>query len=71
VVVQVTQQVTQMAEGAHGPSRSVTKVRKGTSHGLHLFLTIITGGLWGTCVWPPLTLWHRFGPRRKVVTKHW
>jgi hypothetical protein len=70
VVVHVTQQVTQTTQAAQGPSRSVTKVRKRTSHGLHLFLTIITVGMWGLLVWLPLTLWHRFGPRRKVVTKH-
>jgi hypothetical protein len=69
VIVQVTQQVTQTA-GTHGPSRSETKHRKRTSHGLHLFLTIITLGVWGICVWFPLTLWHKFGPRRTVVTKH-
>jgi hypothetical protein len=68
--VQVTQQVTQTAHGTSGPSRSVTMERKRTSHGLHLFLTIITGGLWGIFVWFPLTLWHKIGPRRKVVTKH-
>jgi hypothetical protein len=70
VIVQVTQQVTQTAHGTHGPSRSETKQRKRTSHGLHLFLTIITLGVWGVCVWFPLTLWHKFGPRRTVVTKH-
>ena len=70
VIVQVTQQVSQTTEGSRGPSRSVTKERKRTSHGLHLFLTIITAGMWGLLVWLPLTLWHRFGPRRKLVTKH-
>jgi hypothetical protein len=70
VVVQVTQHVSQTTEAARGPSRSVTKERKRTSHGLHLFLTIVTGGAWGLFVWLPLTMWHRFGPRRKVVTKH-
>ena len=70
VVVQVTHTVTQTVEAGRGPGRSVTKERKRTSHGLHLFLTIITGGLWGLLVWLPLALWHRFGPRRKVVTKH-
>jgi hypothetical protein len=70
VVVQVTQQVTQTTHGTYGPSRSVTKERKRTSHGVHLFLTIITGGAWGIFVWLPLAMWHRFGPRRKVVTKH-
>jgi hypothetical protein len=70
VIVNVTQQVTQTTNATGGPSRSITKERKRTSHGLHLFLTIVTGGAWGICVWLPLTMWHRFGPRRKVVTKH-
>jgi hypothetical protein len=52
------------------PHRSVAKTRKQTSHGLHLILTIGTFGLWGICVWLPLTLWHKFGPRRKTVTKY-
>lgn len=52
------------------PRKSVTKQRKGTSHGLHLFLTIITGGLWGICVWWPLTVWHKVGPKKKVVTRY-
>ena len=52
------------------PKRAVTKTRKQTSHGLYLFLTIITCGLWGLFVWFPLTLWHKFGPRRREVTKY-
>lgn len=47
---------------------TITKQRRGTSHGLHLFLTIITGGVWGLCVWLPLTMWHKMGPRQRVVT---
>lgn len=50
-------------------SKTVTKSRKSTSHGLHLFLTIITGGVWGLLVWLPITLWHAWGPRRKAVTR--
>lgn len=52
------------------PHRAVTKQRKQTSHGLHLFLTIITGGLWGLLVWLPITLWHKFGPRKRTVTTY-
>jgi hypothetical protein len=50
------------------PGRYVSKTRKRTSHGLHLFLTIITGGLWGLFVWLPITLWHKMGPRSRTVT---
>lgn len=50
------------------PASSVTKVRRRTSHGLHLVLTILTGGVWGLFVWLPLTLWHRYGPRAREVT---
>lgn len=50
------------------PRREVTRSRKRTSHGLHLFLTIITFGVWGLFVWLPLALWHRFGPKAKTVT---
>ena len=57
--------------GNIGPSRSVTKQRKSTSHGLHLFLTIITGGVWGLCVWLPITMWHKMGPKKKITTEHY
>lgn len=52
------------------PRRAVTKQRKSTSHTFHLIATICTGGAWGLFVWAPLTLWHRYGPRRKVVTRY-
>jgi len=52
------------------PHKAVSKERKRTSHGLHLFLTIITGGAWGLLVWLPITLWHKMGPRRKTVTRY-
>lgn len=58
------------APAARFPSRAVTKERKKTSHGLHLVLTILTGGGWGLFVWLPLTFWHKLGPRRKVVTRY-
>jgi hypothetical protein len=51
------------------PSREVTRSRKRTSHGLHLFLTICTFGVWGLLVWLPLSLWHRFGPKAKSETR--
>lgn len=50
--------------------KTVTKNRKDTSHGLHLFLTIVTFGMWGMFVWFPITLWHKFGPRQKSITKY-
>lgn len=53
-----------------GPRRAVVKQRKDTSHLLHLVLTIFTGGLWGLCVWLPITVWHKTGPRKKVVTHY-
>lgn len=53
-----------------GPSRTVTRERKRTSHGLHLVLTVVTCGAWGLFVWLPLTLWHKMGPRRKIVARH-
>lgn len=52
------------------PDKAVTKERKRTSHGLHLFLTICTAGLWGLCVWLPITTWHKVGPKKKVVTRY-
>jgi hypothetical protein len=61
-------QPTQAAEAY--PSRSVSKTRKRTSHGLHLFLTIVTCGVWGLFVWLPITLWHKFGPRARTVTRY-
>lgn len=52
------------------PSKAVTKSRKSTSHGFHLFMSIITCGIWALCVWWPLTMWHKMGPRRKTVTHY-
>jgi hypothetical protein len=50
--------------------RAVTKQRKDTSHLFHLIMTVLTGGLWGLLVWLPITVWHKTGPRRKVVTHY-
>lgn len=52
------------------PRKTVTKERRQTSHTFHLLLTIFTGGAWGIFVWLPLTLWHKMGPRKKVVTHY-
>lgn len=52
------------------PRRVVTREHKRTSHGLHLFLTIITGGAWGIFVWLPITLWHRSHKGEKIVTHY-
>jgi hypothetical protein len=30
-----------------------------TSHGFHLVMTVLTGGLWGLCVWLPLVIARR------------
>lgn len=41
-------------------------VRKPCNHGLHLFLTIITMGMWGMLVWP----WVAIYGRRETVRHH-
>jgi hypothetical protein len=51
-----------------GPQVMVTQANKRTSHGLHLFLTIITGGLWGI-VWLCMVLWHRSHKGETTVTR--
>lgn len=51
------------------PRKSITRQRKQTSHTTHLILTILTGGLWGIFVWFPLTVWHKAGPKQKIVTR--
>lgn len=58
------------AAPAYQPGVMVTKQRKDTSHLLHLILTILTAGIWGLLVWLPITLWHKFGPRSKSVTRY-
>jgi len=52
------------------PGKAVTKVRKDTSHTFHLIMTICTFGMWGLFVWWPLTMWHKIGPKKKVVTRY-
>lgn len=47
-----------------------TYERKKTNHTFHLLMTIITAGFWGFFVWIPLTVWHKFGPKKKVITKY-
>ena len=56
--------------GAYYPHRVVTKQHKRTSHGLHLFLTIITFGMWGIFVWLPITIWHRSHKGERIVTHY-
>lgn len=58
------------AQQPMGPRKTTIKVRKGTSHSFHLIMSILTAGVWAILVWIPLTLWHKFGPRRKVTHKH-
>jgi hypothetical protein len=66
----VAQVYVQRAPVYANPAVAVTKSRKRTSHGLHLFLTIITFGLWGLFVWLPITLWHMWGPKDKSYTHY-
>jgi hypothetical protein len=49
------------------PYRMVTTSKRHTSHGLHLFLTIITGGVWGLFVWLPLTLINMLNKEKSVT----
>jgi hypothetical protein len=51
------------------PYTMVTRSKKRTSHGLHLFLTIITAGVWGLLVWLPITIIHKLGRGEKSVTR--
>ena len=50
------------------PQMMVTHSNKRTSHGLHLFLTIITGGVWGV-VWSAMTIWHRSHKGEQTITR--
>ncbi len=49
-------------------TKIVTKQRKRTSTGVHVFLSIITLGLW-IPVWFAVALWNVFGPRARRVTR--
>jgi hypothetical protein len=49
------------------PYMMVTKSPKHTSHGLHLFLTVITFGMWGLLVWLPITIIHKMGHEKSVT----
>ena len=49
------------------PYATVTSSPKHTAHGLHLFLTIITGGLW-LFVWIPVTIFNK-STREKSYTR--
>mgnify|MGYP000916116495 FL=1 len=55
---------------AAAPQKAVTYSRKRTSHTFHLVMSIITAGAWALLVWLPLTLWHKFGPRSRAVTRY-
>lgn len=59
---------TQGLQPAVAPHVVTTYSHKKTSHGLHIFLTIITGGLWGI-VWLAMVLWHRSHKGEKTVTR--
>ncbi|NMH97734.1 hypothetical protein [Pseudonocardia acidicola] len=49
------------------PVRSVTGHPERSGAGLHLFLTIITAGMWGLLVWLPLTVWRKRGSARPAT----
>lgn len=62
-----TDQLAPMQQQAPEPREQiiVTKSPMRTSHGLHLFLTIITCGLW-LPVWFLLTITHKFDKEKSV-----
>lgn len=49
------------------PMRSVPRRPDHTGHTTHLFLTIITAGVWGVIVWLPLTLRHKRRHARRTA----
>ena len=57
------------ATAAPQPHQYVSKTRRNTSHGFHLVMTFLTGGLWGLFVWAPMVAWHKFGPRQRTITR--
>lgn len=50
--------------------RGVTKTRRETNHTFHLLMTVLTCSLWAFVVWLPMILWHKLGPKKKVVTRY-
>jgi hypothetical protein len=61
--------VTEQLPQPNAPPMSVTRYQRRTSHGFHLFMSMITLGLW-LPVWVGMTLWHHAGPRAKAVTTY-
>jgi cytoskeletal protein RodZ len=51
-------------------SRAVSRSRKPTNHTFHLLMSIITFGMWALCVWFPIIVWHKIGPRAKTTTRY-
>lgn len=49
--------------------KTVMKVRRDTSHGFHLMLTLFTCGMWAFTGWPIMILWNKFGPRKRAVAR--
>lgn len=52
------------------PQQGIVKVRTQTNHTFHLLMTIFTCSAWAFFVWIPMILWHKLGPKRKIVTKY-
>lgn len=48
------------------PTTQIIKTRRQTNHGLHMFLTIATCGLW-LLVWPIVAATNSLGPRKKTT----
>ncbi|GAA2112508.1 hypothetical protein GCM10009759_55280 [Kitasatospora saccharophila] len=46
-------------------TKTTVVTRRGANHGLHLFLTIITAGLWAITGWPIAAI---IGRRTKTTT---
>lgn len=51
-----------------GTSRTVFKEHRDTGHGKHMFLTMVTCGMWAP-VWAAMVFWNKFGPRKRTVAR--
>lgn len=56
------------AKRARRAKQTVTYVPRKTNHTFHLVMTVLTGGIWGVCVWLPIGIINSMS-REKIVTK--
>lgn len=56
------------AKQARRRRQTVSYVPRKTSHGFHLVMTVLTGGIWGLFVWLPIAIINSMS-REKIVTK--